>query len=337
MPTERGGEAVPLVQVLRGEVVEAVHRGHAAVVDAEGRLLGAAGNPGHVSYMRSAAKPFQAAALVASGAADRFGLGPAELAVASASHNGEPEHLEAVRSLLAKAGVEEGALECGVHPVRPVPGRRLPPVPEPMPIHNNCSGKHAAMLALARHRGWPLQGYPALDHPVQAEMRRQVAAAAGVDPEELGVGIDGCGVPTFALPLWRVALAFARLGRWPALDRVRWAMAAHPFLVAGTGRFCTDLAAVTAGRILGKVGAEGIYGVAVVDKGWGIAVKVEDGASRGLYPAVMRILEDLGLLSAGERERLAPHAAPEVRNHRGEVVGAVRSLPALRMPDGSGA
>ncbi len=344
-PGTGAGAPALLAQVVRGEVVEAVHRGHAAVVDAAGRLLCAAGDPDRVTYMRSAAKPFQAAAVVESGAADRFGLGDRELAVACASHNAEPEHLEAVRALLRKAGVGEEALECGVHPLRPVPGRALPAVPDPQPIHNNCSGKHAGMLALARHRGWPLAGYTARDHPVQREMLRCVAAAAGLAPAEVAVGTDGCGVPTFALPVRRIALAFACLVRpdeapalpaghggallRDALHRVRQAMAAQPFLVAGTGRFCTDLAVATGGRLVGKVGAEGVYGVAVVDMGWGLAVKVEDGANRGLYPAVMRILEDLGLLLPHERERLAAYAAPVVRNRRGETVGAVRSVPTL--------
>ncbi len=328
-----------LVEVRRGGLAEARHRGHVAVVDADGRLVAHAGDPDHVSFWRSAAKPFQAAAVVAAGAADGFGLDGAELAVMCASHNGEEEHLETVRRLLARAGLGEGNLRCGIHPPAGEAARAalLRAGAEPGPLHNNCSGKHAGMLLLARHRGWPVKGYTDLDHPVQRAMLETVAAVAGVVPEEVALGVDGCGVPTFGLPLRRLALAFARLARprgapglaaplAVALERVGRAMAAHPSLVAGTGRFCTDLMRVTGGRLLGKVGAEGVYGVAVTDRGWGVAVKVEDGGSRGLYPAVARALELLGLLSRAEAGALAGHARPVVRNHRGEAVGEVRPV-----------
>lgn len=334
-----------LAEVRRGGLVEARHRGHVAVVDGEGRLLARAGDPEHVTFWRSAAKPFQAAAVVAAGAADAFGVGDEELAVMCASHNGEEAHLSAVRRLLARAGLGEGDLRCGVHPPAGEAARAalLRAGAEPGPLHNNCSGKHAGMLLLARHRGWPPAGYTAPDHPVQRALREAVAAVAGVAPGAMALGVDGCGVPTFGLPLRRLALAFARLARPAAADdlapslraalaRVGRAMAAHPFMVAGTGRFCTDLIRVTGGRLLGKVGAEGVYGVAVTDRGWGVAVKVEDGGSRGLYPAVVRALELLGLLADAEAAALAAHARPAVRTHRGETVGEVR--PVLRWDAG---
>lgn len=328
-----------LVEVWRDGLAEACHRGHVAVVDARGRLVARVGDPGHVTFWRSAAKPFQAAAVVAAGAADRFGLDEAALAVLCASHNGEEAHLETVRRLLARAGLGEGDLRCGVHPPAGEAARAalLRAGTEPGPLHNNCSGKHAGMLLLARHRGWPVEGYTDRDHPVQRAMRETVAAVAGVAPAEVALGVDGCGVPTFGLPLRHLALAFARLARphgapglgaelRAALERVGRAMARHPFLVAGSGRFCTDLMRVTGGRLLGKVGAEGVYGVAASDRGWGLAVKVEDGASRGLYPAVVRALALLGLLSPAEAEALAAHARPALRNHRGEAVGEVRPV-----------
>lgn len=328
-----------LVEVTRGGVVEARHRGHVAVVDAAGRLLAALGDPDHVTFLRSAAKPFQAMAAVEAGAADRFGLEDAELAVTCASHNGEDAHLEAVRRLLGKLGLDEGALACGVHPpgdaaVRQALARGGA---EPGPLHNNCSGNHAGILALARHRGWPVEGYADPAHPVQRALLDAVAGVAGLDPAAVSLATDGCSIPTFGIPLRHAALAFARLARpgeapgltperRRALERVGAAMARHPFLVAGTGRFCTDLMRVTGGRLLGKVGAEGVYGVAAADRGWGIAVKVEDGAARGLYPAVGRVLVGLGLLTPGEAEALAGHLRPVVRNHRGIEVGEVRAV-----------
>lgn len=339
-----------LVEVTRGGVVEARHRGHVAVVDAAGRLLAALGDPDHVTFLRSAAKPFQAMAAVEAGAADRFGLDDAELAVMCASHNGEEAHLEAVRRLLAKLGLDEGALACGVHPPGD-PGVRQALAragAEPGPLHNNCSGNHAGILALARHRGWAVEGYADPAHPVQRALLEAVAGVAGLEPGAVALATDGCGIPTFGIPLRRAALAFARLARPEeapglaparrrALGRVGAAMGRHPFLVAGTGRFCTDLMRVTGGRLLGKVGAEGVYGAAATDRGWGIAVKVEDGAARGLYPAVGRVLESLGLLTPGEAEALAAHLRPVVRNHRGTEVGAVRAVfDRLRFRPGKG-
>lgn len=334
-----------LVEVWRGGLVEARHRGHVAVVDAGGDLIAAAGDPEHVTFMRSVAKPFQAMAVVAAGAADRFGFGAPELAVMCASHNGEAGHLETVRGMLARLGLGEDALGCGAHPPGYEPARQalVRAGRTPSPLHNNCSGKHAGLLALALHRGWPAAGYTAPDHPLQEELLRAVAAAAGMAPGGIRLGIDGCSLPTFALPLSRMATAYAALAdprrragdlvpaEVAALDRLRRAMAAHPWLVAGTGRFDTDLAAATGGRLVGKVGAEGVYCVAVPQRGWGMAFKVEDGNQRALFPAVVAALRELGLLAPAEVEALAAHARPVVRNHRGDAVGEIRATLRLEV------
>lgn len=322
-----------LVEVRRGELVEARHRGHAVMVDKDGRRLYACGDPGHVTYMRSAAKPLQALPLVETGAARRLGLAAAELAVCCASHNGEPEHITVVRSILDRAGIAPEMLRCGTHPAwdARVRDALIMAGEKPGVLHNNCSGKHAGMLALAAHMNWPLEGYTAREHPLQQMMVRTVAELAGVPAEGLIIGIDGCTVPTFGLPLYNMALAYARLAdpaglgpeRAAASAAVADAMGANPHLVAGTGRFCTDLIRITGGRLIGKVGAEAVYCVAVRDRGWGLAVKVEDGGQRGLYPAVLQVLDSCGLLRPDELDALQDYHRPAVRNNRGEVVGRV--------------
>lgn len=341
--------AVPFAEVTRGDTVESRHRGHAVVVDGEGRLVAAAGDPGCVAFMRSVAKPFQAMAVVASGAADRFGFGEPDLAVMCASHNGEAGHVATVRGMLDRLGRGEESLACGVHPptfesLRQAMARAGE---APSPLHNNCSGKHAGLIALALHRGWPVDDYTAADHPLQQALLLSVAGAARVAPGDIPLGTDGCSLPTFALPLDRMATAYAALAdprrragdlapaQVEALGRLRRAMAAHPWLVAGTGRFDTDLAQATAGRLIGKVGAEGVYCIAVPDRGWGMAFKVEDGSRRALFPAVGRVLTLLGLLTHGEAEALASHIRPVVRNHRGTEVGQVRAALDLAIARGS--
>lgn len=326
------------VLVYRGGAVESSHMVHAAVVDAGGRLLAAAGDGDRPTFARSAAKPLQAVALVASGAADRFGFTGPELALACASHAGTPEQAAAVASLLVRLGLGEADLACGLQAGRPTP------------LHHNCSGKHAAMLAVALHHGWPTAGYAGSDHPVQALVRRTVAELTGLDPDGMVAAVDGCSVPTFALPLRSLALGFARLAVASdgALARLRAAMVAHPEFVAGEGLFDTALIRATGGRVVGKSGAEGVFGAAVT-AGWpgtggggrvtdreapvlhvpvGLALKVEDGAGRAVAPAAVALLRYLGFLGPGEEEALFSHARPVVYNHRGLAVGRIEAVMA---------
>lgn len=316
-------EAVLLAEVVRGDLVEARHHGHLVVTDASGSIVMSAGDPAHLTYMRSAAKPLQAVAVVESGAAAWFGLEGRELAVMCASHNGEAAHLDAVRSILRKVGVDEGELRCGAHPpwdeaTRNELRRRGA---EPQPIHNNCSGKHAGMLALCRFRGWSTDGYNEPGHPVQGEMRAVVAELAGLRVEDLILGVDGCTVPTFGMPLCNMARAFARLA---GAREVIASMMAHPHMVAGTGRLCTDLMTVAAGKVAAKSGAEGVFCVAVPASGLGLALKIEDGAGRAVGPAAIRVLEQIGVLTATEMDRLSRHRRPPVVNRRGEPIGEIR-------------
>lgn len=277
------------VVATRGDVVEASHRVHAvAVVD--GAIVEAAGDPGFVTLFRSSAKPFQALPIVRA----RPDLDEAEVAIACASHLHRPEQLEPVRSLLAKAGADEDRLECGAEPTR---------------IGHNCSGKHAAMLLLCRERGWPTEGYRLESHPCQQEMAREIGDAAEVGA--MPVAIDGCGVPTYALTLERMAHAFARLERLDGGLRAADAMRARPELIRGAGAPDTELMWLGDGWVA-KGGAEGL--LCATREGLGIALKAEDGAQRPLGVALSVFLTTLGLRAGGLAD------AP-VTNSRGEIVG----------------
>jgi L-asparaginase II len=320
------------VVLRRASVVESRHRVHAAVVDADGSRLNSVGDPELVTFLRSAAKPFQAVAMVEDGAAEAFGIPASELALCCASHSGEPEHVSEVRSLLARCGFSEDALKCGPHaPLSDTAAAALRATGEPpAPIHNNCSGKHAGMLALARHHGWTPTGYLEAAHPVQRRMLTDVGRWVGIPESEIGVGVDGCGVACFAVPLTAAARGFAALAAEAARGKgaarsVLDAMAAHPRLIGGTGRLCTRIGEVTEGTVVAKVGAEGVYCASVRGEGIGIALKVEDGARRGAEVALVRMLVLLGLLGTAAREALADDLRPPVRNTRGEMVGTLQA------------
>ncbi len=326
------------VVLRRGGLEESRHRIHVAVVDGEGRLVARAGRPDRVTLMRSAAKPFQALPLVADGVWGHYELGSEELALCCASHGGEPRHVDGVRRILGRIGVPEDALACGPHlPLHEATAHRLLRTGgEPERIHNNCSGKHAGMLALARYRGWPLEGYHRPEHPVQERMRGQVQRSAGLDPDAIRSAVDGCGVVAFALPLLAIARAFGGLVGGadrdePAERAVVAAMTAHPFLVAGTDRLCTRLMEACGGSMVVKVGAEGVFGVGDRRSGVGIAIKVEDGSRAAAEVGVVAVLERLGLLGTDVREALAAWRPKVVRNTRGEDVAVLESKAELTL------
>ncbi len=307
---------VLLAEALRGGLVESRHVGSLAVCDASGRLLAWAGDPGTRTYWRSCMKPVQAIPLILSGALDAFGLGDEALALACASHAGEPVHLEVADRMLAAGGFSEKDLSCGA------PSRRDQ-------RSSDCSGKHAGMLLTCRHKGWPTSGYLDPAHPLQEWIRRLVSSMTSVPESDLTPAVDGCSAPVYALTLDRMATAYARLVRPPmgleaACRRVASAMSTHPLMVHGTGGFDTDLMRTVAGRMVSKRGAEGVACLALAGPGWGLALKVADGNPRAAAPAVLRALEQLGLLTPDEREALAAHARPSVRSVKGAVVGEVR-------------
>jgi L-asparaginase II len=346
----------PLVEVTRGSFVESVHRGHLVALDGAGQTVARLGSAGASALMRSATKPFQALPLVASGAADRFGFCGRELAVACGSHDGERIHTEAVLSMLSKAGLGVSDLKCGAHEPygKEAAGELRKRGERPTALHNNCSGKHAGMLALALHLGAPTATYYEPESPVQRAVFRAVSHYAGVPEDELAFATDGCGVPTFALTVERMARMFARLvahggeGDWGAGDelngvacaasarRVISTMLAHPEMVEGEGELDTELMRAGAGRFVSKVGAEGVYAAGVLPcerwpKGLGLAFKIEDGdkGDRARPVAAVEALRRLGVLGPAELKSLSGFARKTLKNHRGEEVGEVRPSPAL--------
>lgn len=331
--------AVLLASVRRGTLVESSHRGDIAVVDLEGRLLAWAGNPGRVTFMRSAAKPIQCTSVVETGAAERFRLTDRELAVVCSSHTGEPMHVDAVRGILGKLGMGEEALGCGVHMPFDARAARdlLARGAEPGPLMCNCSGKHAGMLAVASHMGAQTAGYWEPSHPVQRVMIDCMAYYAGVPRDRLVLGTDGCGVPVFGLPLRRMALAFANLAsprnlpaaKAQAAARVVQAMRAYPEMVGGTGQLTTLVMRLPGPKLVCKGGAEGVFCLGVVGKGIGAAVKVEDGSARAMGPIVIRLLRLLGLLAQADESEavdVGGLAEPKVTNFRGETVGSIEAV-----------
>lgn len=327
-----GMRALPIeIEVLRGSIVESRHQVHAAVVDVHDRVLAASGEPDRVTHWRSCAKPFQVIPLVESGGFDELRWGDNELALACGSHGGEPEHVAIATSMLATMGLEEGDLVCGSH--EPLAGRGAKLLREsgerPTRLHNNCSGKHAAMLGRAMTAGWATEGYERAHHPVQQEALRSVARWADYPQDDIGRAVDGCGVVEFALPLATLARAYARLGkaardRDSVGERVLHAMRTRPFLVGGTDRFDTVIIEETDGEVIPKLGAEGVHAALVPSLGLGFVVKIEDGAARAQYPAMLRLLQHFEVLPQELPPRLAEFLRRPLRNTRGEVVGEVR-------------
>ncbi len=328
-----------LVHVKRGTIIESRHMGHLAAVDSEGRIIASCGDPQHVTYARSSAKLLQAISVIELGAAERFKLTGQEIAIMCASHSGEPEHLRVVLSLLRKLDLDESFLQCGIHPpYHKASAAALQQNGEaPGVLHNNCSGKHSGMLALARQLEAPLDTYLSPEHPVQQIMLETVKDMAGLSGSELHIGVDGCGVPVFAMPIHRLARAFARLGnekstegkRQSACQTIIGALRDHPFLLAGTDRFDTRLIEATDGKVIGKMGAEGVFAITVPAQGIGIAIKVADGSPRALYPTAVEALKQLGLLSEAEERELASFHKPDLTNWQGTKIGSV--IPVFRI------
>ena len=322
-----------MVRVTRGAIVESVHAIAACASDARGEIRLALGDVDVPVYLRSTAKPFIAGAIVESGAPERFGFDDREIAVISASHNGEPFHVEAVRSILAKIGCTVDDLQCGAHaPYYEPASRELEEAGvAPTALHNNCSGKHAGILALCLMLGADTKTYLERANPAQQAILAFCARMCGDDVATMPVAVDGCGIPVFATPLRRGALAFARFatlegiddGDARALARVRDALAKYPAYLAGTARFDTALIEATQGRVIGKAGAEAVHGDALLDSGLGLALKVVDGGRRATTPATLAMLDRLGAFDAAARARLASFARPSIRNVAGLVVGAI--------------
>ncbi len=312
-------------------VVETMHRGHCVITDTTGTVLFSLGDPHHVTYPRSAIKFFQVLPLLMSGAADAYGFTDAEISVMCASHSGEPSHLSAVASILAKSGCDASQLQCGGHfPLGFEAGEALFRANQPItPLHNNCSGKHAGFLAYCKHMEVDQASHLSPSHPLQVAIRAEIAHFAGCAEADLILGTDGCSAPTYALPLALMARAFANLAtpcacplREKARARVFKAVSENPFFVGGTGRFCTDLMTAYPGRFLGKLGAEGFYGVCIAEKRLGVVVKMEDGVRGNQYNVVCAVLHELGLLEGHKEEGpLNKYLRCTVKTVVGELVG----------------
>jgi L-asparaginase II len=341
--------AASLVEVWRGPIVESRHNGHLIAVDGNGKTLAALGTPDTVTYIRSSGKPFQAIPLVASGAADRFGFTEKEIAIACGSHSGEEIHVETVRSMLGKIGLDEGALKCGIHePFSAEVVRALAKSQQqPSVLQNNCSGKHAGMLALARHVGAPTETYDEATHPVQKLIAETVSKFSNVPAEEIATGVDGCAVPVFGISVRAMALMYARLVQPPAdlepevrdaCRRIVDAMIDFPEMVGGSkDRLDTELIRAGKGRLISKIGAEGVYTVGVLPcaewpNGFGFALKIEDGDDRRARPpAVIEALRQFGILQESELTALSSYAPTAITNRRGERVGEARAAFSLNI------
>ncbi len=318
------------VAVTRGEGTESEHRVHAAVVGEGDELLGAARDPDAFTFWRSCAKPFQIIPFLGSGGFDSLGWGEEQLAVSCASHGGEPEHVAIVEQMLHDIGLEEGDLACGPHDPSSQRGAKI--VREnggrPTRLHNNCSGKHSAMLAMARQKGWSTNGYERREHNVQRAILHEIALWTGVPCGKIVQAVDGCGVVVFGMTLERMARAYSRFGiaagrgeEYPR--RVVTAMTNNPFLVGGTDRLDTALISETNGRVVSKVGAEGVHCAMLPERGIGVAIKVEDGTQRAQGPALLRLLQEIDALPDPLPPRLAEWMHKPVRNTRGECVGRI--------------
>jgi len=329
-----------VVEVTRGPLVESRHRGSLAITDREGQVILAIGDTSGPVYPRSAIKALQALPLVEDGAADAFGFTDAEIALACSSHNAEPAQVEAARSMLAKAGLNESYLECGPQP--PALDRDRFVLREaglaPGRIHNNCSGKHAGMLALSVHMGVDPRGYSSFGHPVQQRVKQVMADMADVTLSMDLCGVDGCSLPTWAAPLEAWARAFVKVAtgvgvdtpRAEALRRIRVAAATHPFMVAGTGRFCTIMMKRVGPLAFVKTGAEGVFCAAFPETGLGLALKIDDGAHRGSETLMAVATAECAGLDDDQRETIADLVAPHVKNRREEVVGEIRVPAEIR-------
>ena len=321
----------------RANHIENIHRGDVVAVNCGGEIIHSVGNAKLPMFWRSAAKPFQALPFVKNGGLKKYNLSQEELAILVLSHSGEDNHVALVRGILKKLGVDESVLDCGT--LRPLNSKAFKKLlangEKILPVHNQCSGKHSQIIALAIMLGEKIEGYIRPDHPAQKLIFKHVAMAAKVPEEKLEIGIDGCGVPVFYLPLFNMALAYARLstpklGDWGdyeiAATKIRDAMSAYPQVVSGTGRIDLAVNEVSNGRIIAKMGSDAVYCMAIKDENLGIAFKIEDGDYLAITPMVIAVLKKFDLLTKSEAEKLDEQFPPTLKNHRGEVIGTIEAV-----------
>ena len=317
--------------------VENIHRGDIAAVNCAGEIKFSVGNSKLPMFWRSAAKPFQALPFVKNGGLEKYNITEEELAVLVSSHSGENNHVALVREILKKLGLDESVLDCGV--VRPMSSKVFKDLivkgEKVLPVHNPCSGKHSQIIALAMMLGVPFEGYTKPEHEAQKLIFKHVAMAAKIPEDKLEIGIDGCGVPVFYLPLYNMALAYARLstpqiGDWGEYEipatKIRDAMSKYPQVISGSDRIDLAVSEITGGRIIAKIGADAVYCLAVKDGNLGIAFKIEDGSYAAINPMVIAVLKKLDLLTKDEAAALEEKFPPVLKNHRGEIIGTIEAV-----------
>ncbi len=323
-----------LVKVYRRDTIESIHYGVVVVVDVRGKLSYRVGDPDFVTFLRSSAKPFQALLVVETQAAEAFGLNQQEIAIISGSHNGEKKHVRLVKSILKKIGLRKEDLQCGTHVPHYFTALGInPPKKKFSPLQHNCSGKHAGMLAVCVYKGWNVRDYLSPRHPLQKLILKKISELCEYPERKIEVGIEGCGAPTFALPLKNMAVGFSKLQSFKAkelltsqsLQVVANSMWRYPEVVSGRGRLDYQLAVVTKGNILAKAGAEALHCGVILDKGYGVAVKILDGSRRAIAPACIEVYKQLGVMDKRKLKRLGDFVSPSVYNHQRRKVGFLKS------------
>lgn len=328
---------VELVHGLRNRYVENVYRGDVVVVDEQGKVLLELGNGRKQSYWRSSAKPFQILPFVEAGGMEAYHITGPELALMCASHGGEPGHIEAVESLLEKISFSQGHLRCGAAAPMYLPAAHqlLSQQKQWTQLHNCCSGKHSGMLAIGAMKGYSLKEYEKIHHPVQQEALKVASELTAVAADQIGIGVDGCGAPIFYLPLYNMAKAYAMLSkpallpdpkRAEALKTIGTAMTDHAWFVAGTGRLDTVLMEVSQGRVLAKLGADGVYCVSIMGEGIGIALKIECGVIPAIEPVMVELLRRMQYISDAEAQEMVRQLDFSIYNHRKEVIGVLKTV-----------
>ncbi len=328
-----------LVKVYRKDTIESIHHGAVAVVDSSGKLLYAVGDPDFLTFLRSSAKPFQASVVVESGTSEAFGFTQQEMAIIAGSHNGEKKHVRIVRSVLKKIGLNKSYLKCGTHvPHYYTALGMTPPKKKFSPLQHNCSGKHAGMLAVCVYEGWNLEKYLSPRHPVQKLILRKISELCEYPERRINVGIEGCGAPTFALPLKNMAIGFSKLKSFiskkqltsQSLQVLADSMWRYPEMVSGRGRLDYELAIASKRNILAKAGAEAVHCGVILDKSYGLAVKILDGSRRAVAPASIEVYRQLGVLNRRQLKDLDDFVSPSIYDYQRKKVGYLKSDFKLR-------
>jgi L-asparaginase II len=323
-----------LVKVYRGKTVESIHLGSVVVVNSSGKLIYRVGDPNFVTFLRSSAKPFQAIPVVESGVAEAFGFSQKEIAIISGSHNGEEKHVKTVQSILKKIGLDKSFLQCGTHvPHYYTASGITPPKKRFSPIQHNCSGKHAGMLALCVYKNWNLKNYLNPSHPLQKLILREVSELCEYPEKKIGISIEGCSAPTFAMPVKNMAMGFSKLVTFRSKDKITSqalqvvadSMWKYPEMVSGRKRLDYELAVASKGNILSKGGAEGLHCSAILNKGWGVAVKIMDGSQRAVAPASIEVYRQRSILKQSQLKNLGNFVSPPVFNHQRKKVGFLKT------------